>query len=59
MLLAISDFTTEFSTMVSGVTSIFSSIFTLITGNWLMMGSLAITVIIPIIFALYSKFKGS
>ena len=55
--LAVADFATFFTSMITGVSSIFTAIFTLIIENSLLFGCVAIGVIVPIIFAIYNKVK--
>lgn len=52
-----SGYTDNFVEMISNVITIVTSIFTFITGNWLLMGTLAIGVVVPIIFSVFTYFK--
>ena len=58
-LLDVADFGTFFSNMITSVSTIFTAIFNMITGNALLFGCVAIGVIVPIIFAIYGRIKNS
>lgn len=55
--LAVADFAAFFTNMITGVSSIFTAIFTMITENALLFGMVAIGVIIPAVFSIYSRIK--
>lgn len=57
--LDVADFGTFFTNMITSVSAIFTAIFNLITGNPLLFGMVAVGVIVPIIFAIYSRIKNS
>lgn len=56
-MLAIADFATNFSTMFSGVTGIITTVITFITENWLLFGMVALGVVIPVVFSIFSWIK--
>lgn len=47
----------QFTSMLTSVITIVTSIFGFITGNWLLMGTLAIGVVVPIIFSVFTYFR--
>ena len=57
ILLDVASFGEQFTSMITSVISIVTSIFGFITGNWLLMGVLAISVVVPIVFSVFTYFK--
>lgn len=47
------EFAEKFASLVSGGITIFSSLFDAITGNWFLMGSIAIPLVIGLLFGVY------
>lgn len=56
-LLDVVAFGEQFTSMLTSVISIITSVFGFITGNWLLMGTLAIGVVVPIIFSIFTYFR--
>lgn len=56
-LLDVAAFGEQFTSMLTSVISIITSVFGFITGNWLLMGTLAIGVVVPIIFSIFTYFR--
>lgn len=56
-LLDVASFGEQFTSMLTSVITIVTSIFGFITGNWLLMGTLAIGVVVPIIFSVFTYFR--
>lgn len=55
--LDVATFGEQFTSMLTSVITIVTSIFGFITGNWLLMGTLAIGVVVPIIFSVFTYFR--
>lgn len=55
--LEVATFGEQFTSLLTSVISIITSVFGFITGNWLLMGSLAISVVVPIIFTIFTYFR--
>lgn len=53
MILLLLDIT--FSSMVTDAITVITSIFNFITSNWLLVGSIGVSIVIAIIFAVYSR----
>lgn len=56
-LLDVASFGEQFTSMLTSVITIVTSVFGFITGNWLLMGTLAVSVVVPIIFSVFTYFR--
>ena len=45
-----------FTSMISDALTVISTVFTWITSNWLLMGTLGVSIVLGVVFAVYSRF---